>query len=141
MVEGTDVTAEESEEAVEVPVTFDEAACEALRQAIVQVIQEHPEVRSVAVTLDYKGALNDATVQKGLWLGEEGVVTAPDAILGSTMQNLRMLEEQLGRMFQVAGGMRESLQVLGEELVSKNEEKESLEKSLEAMRKEAAGRS
>ena len=109
------------------PRTFDEAACETLRAACASVIQSHPEVRTVSASVDFYGTLNDAQVQKGVWIGESGMVTAPDAILGSTMQTLRLLEEQIGRLFQVAGGMRESLQVLGEELVKKSKELAELE--------------
>jgi hypothetical protein len=131
---------DDNQEAPSGPPPFDEAACEALRQACVSVIQDHPEVRSVAATVDYYGALNDAVVQKGIWLGEEGVVTTPDAILGSTMQTLRLLEEQIGRLFQVAGSMKESLQVLGEELVKKSKEVEGAEGVSEEKLEEASGR-
>lgn len=57
------------------------------------VLATVPEIRSVVVVFDYFGALNDAEISKGLWLGRKDPLPL-DAVFGSLMQTQRVLEEQ-----------------------------------------------
>ena len=100
--------------------TFDVKVCDQLRQAVEAVLAQFPEVRSVCVSVDYYGALNDADIHKGLWLDRQGAVTAPDAIFGSLFQNLRMLELQFQRAIQLAEALREAVSQLGQEVLDRH---------------------
>ncbi len=72
---------------------FEAKAQQPLRTAIQMVLATVPEVRSVVVIFDYFGALNDAEISKGLWLGRKDPLPL-DAVFGSLMQTQRVLEEQ-----------------------------------------------
>ena len=77
----------------ETPLTFEVKAQQPVRAAIQAVLATVPEVRSVVVIFDYFGALNDAEISKGLWLGRKDPLPL-DAVFGSLMQTQRVLEEQ-----------------------------------------------
>ena len=119
--------------------TFDVAVCERLRHAIVDVLAGFPEVRSIACSVDYHGSLNDADINKGIWLGEGGPVTAPDAIFGSVFQTLRILETQCARALQLMESMRENVEVLGSEAVKRHEEIQRLDAQIEARKEQLRG--
>lgn len=118
---------------------FDVAVCESLRHAITNVLAGFPEVRSIAVSVDYHGALNDADINKGIWLGEAGPVTSPDAIFGSVFQTLRMLETQCGRALQLMEQMRENVEVLGAEALKRHEEIQRLDQEIARKTAQAGG--
>ena len=96
---------------------FDQAVAEAFRQAGVAALQQHPELRAVAVTFDWHGQLNEAAVQHGLWLGRSGPVSQLDEIVGSLRQTLSMAQYQLVRL----GAFRETLERLTLETAQKLE--------------------
>lgn len=86
---------------------FDLAISEKLQAAIAPLFTEHPELRSVGVCLDYVGKLNEADVARGVWLGPEGIVADPAAVVGSAqactnllgmiLQRAQQLHEHLGQ--------------------------------------------
>lgn len=104
--------------------TFDQAASERMRAAALEAMAAHPELRAVAVVFDYHGGLNDADVIRGVWLGEDGPVTRPDAVVGSMFQLMKMLELQCGRALGLINQLRETLEAAGSEVVRRHEEKE-----------------
>lgn len=96
--------------------TFDQAIAEKLKQAATLILAEHPEVRTVACVVDYYGELNDANVQFGVWLGENGTVMSPDQAVGSLFATLKLAHQQLQVAVQIASNMREKIVVLGAEI-------------------------
>ncbi|MCI0421518.1 MAG: hypothetical protein L0312_20215 [Acidobacteria bacterium] len=107
---------------VEQPLPFDAAACERIRNCFAEVLLRHPEVRSLSATIDYYGALNDAKINHGVWIGANGAVEQPDAIFGSLFQTLKILNIQLERGLALTEHLREQAQVLGAEVVKRHEE-------------------
>jgi len=101
---------------------FDKAATALLKKAAQQVLGEHPEVRSVIMILDYKGSLNDADVDKALWIGESGQVTQLDAMFGAVAGLMRVMNHVMARIDQVAANMRDEAQIIGTELVHRRKE-------------------
>lgn len=106
--------------------TFDLAICEKLKQAAMQVLASHPEVRTVACVVDYYGDLNDADVQFGIWLGEHGTVMAPDQALGSMFATLKLWNQQFQTAVQLAANMRQKIEVLGAEINNRYAELQKL---------------
>lgn len=96
--------------------TFDLAIAEKLRDAAVKVLTDHPEVRTVACIVDYHGNLNDADIQFGVWLGEDGTIMKPDQALGSMFATLKLFHQQLQTSVQLSVNMRRTLEVLGTEI-------------------------
>jgi hypothetical protein len=96
---------------------FDEAAVKEMREAATLVFSRHPEVRSIAVVFDYRGALNDANVNKALWLGPDGPVRKLDGMFGSLANMLRLTDH----MFSLAAAeelrLRESAAKAAVELI------------------------
>lgn len=91
---------------------FDEKVCETMGAAIKAVLAGTPEVRSIAVAVDYHGDLNDAKVGNAVWMGRRGAVQRPDEVFGSLMCTLRLAETMLARAYEVVGRLREQAQVL-----------------------------
>jgi hypothetical protein len=112
--------------------TFDQAALARMRAAASEVLAVHPEVRSVIVVLDYKGPLNDAPIDKALWIGENGAVTGLDAMFGSAANLMRVMQHVFGSIDQRGQAMREEAQVLGNELVKRRQQLEQHTKSTKA---------
>jgi hypothetical protein len=75
------------------PQVFYDAAAATLHDAGMEVIKNHPEVRSLVVVFDYNKDLNDARIPHAIWIGggPDGQLTTPEAILGSGYQLLKML--------------------------------------------------
>jgi hypothetical protein len=98
--------------------SFDKATIQAFRKTVLEVCSEHPEVRSVVVTVDYAGGLNDANIDKALWLGADGPVKSIAAVLGSVSNTLRTLEIMFGRAIQLEAELRKQIQASGAEVVN-----------------------
>lgn len=109
---------------------------ERLRLCIQDIVLHHPEVKAVAASVAWQGDLNDANINHGVWLGVDGPVLTPDGIFGSIQQTLKMLGEQFGRADQLVGHYQDRGQLLGQELVAKHEELETLQAQIEAKRQE-----
>ena len=104
----------------EAKLPFDKAIIADMRRAAEAVLADHLELRSVAVSLDFSGALNDARgVSRGLWIGEDGPVTGLDAVIGSAQVTLEMLREQYARGEALVAQLRDEAQVLGTELAER----------------------
>lgn len=101
---------------------FDQAVADELKEAILGVLVRHPEVRSVAVAIDYKGRLNDAPINHGIWIGEGGRVERPDAVFGSLFQTLKLLEEMFARALALGSGLRDAVTALMAEVKRHDEE-------------------
>ena len=106
---------------------FDKAAISTMRATALNVIAAHAEVRSVIVVIDYAGELNEANVDKGLWVGEDGAVTKIDAIHGSIGNTVAVLEQLFLRAAQHAQNMREQVMVLGKEIIKRKAELNGIE--------------
>ncbi len=114
--------------------TFDVAVCLKLRRAFAEILAAHPEVRSLACSVDWNGPLNEANVMHGVWLGEDGIVSRPDAVFGSIAQTMRILDTQFTRAVELNNHLREQLAVLATEATKRNEEVQRLDKEIEARR-------
>jgi hypothetical protein len=118
---------------------FDARACETVRLAFTQVFKDHPEVRSLALTIVWVGALDDAQIHHGIWVAKDAdnkptVVSAPDAVYGSLAQTLRMLDNQLHRAAELNQHLREQCAVLGTEVINKSGQLKKLEEEIAAKR-------
>lgn len=82
---------------------FDAHLVEMFRPTVAQAFVEHGDVlRSVVVSFDYYGALNDADgLSKGMWLGPFGQVNTPDGIVGSAKVMVDALSVILNRAQQM----------------------------------------
>lgn len=117
-------------------VQFDEHLCNAQKELALALFQQFPMLRSIGVTFDYYGALNDAQVQKGVWMSDKGPVSSADAIFGSMFQTLRLLQEQFARAIDYGAHLRESVEVMTIESVRLHNDIQ--EKTTELQRLEAA---
>ena len=102
--------------------SFDTVAVATMQAAAVAVLSQHPEVRSVVVVLDYHGELNEAKVNRALWIGENGPVTSLPALFGSVNVTLRTLDFMFRRISETEQNLRERAQVLGAEVVKRQKE-------------------
>jgi hypothetical protein len=120
--------------------TFDALICEKLKQLITEhIFTVHPEVRGLAVSIDWASALNDADIKHGIWIGSppsDEIVSKPDAIHGSIRQTLRMLDLQCSRAVRLNEHLRGQLQNLATEVVRKNEELKKIEEEIQRRRSE-----
>lgn len=114
--------------------TFDAAICEELRATALNILSRYPEARSIAAVVDFHGALNDAEVNKGIWLGENGPVKNPAEIFGSIFQTLRLLESQVGRAVELVQQLKDHAELLGSEVVKRSEELKQLEEEIRSRR-------
>jgi hypothetical protein len=97
------------------PDTFDVRLCDEVRRFILERCAAYPEVRTVAVVVDYKGAINDAQVHDSVWLeidAPNGIVNSPAAAFGSALQTIKLLDGMVGRLFGLVGHLREHAEVL-----------------------------
>jgi hypothetical protein len=97
---------------------FDQIAHAILQQAHQLILARCPEVRALATSIDYHGALNDAGVVRNVWSSRDGPVLAADAVFGSLFQTLRLVEEQFATAVAVAANVREEVQNLSTEAVA-----------------------
>ena len=102
--------------------TFDKRICERYKELTAELFLEFPELRSVAVALDYAGELNEARVKRGIWISDKGPVTQAAAIHGSIHQALHVLEQMFVRARTLSEAMREEMIQLGEQLIEKHKE-------------------
>ena len=72
---------------------FDKDICLRLQEEGRQLMREHPEIRGIAIAIDYYSAYDRPEVEKGVWLCRDGPVPAPDAIIGSLMQVMRLAQD------------------------------------------------
>lgn len=116
--------------------TFDQAICLRFRETIHHAFVAHPELRSVAVVFDYAGSLNDARVDKAIWLGPDGAVQSLAGVFGSIQNTLSLLDAQMTRAAAAEQQMRERVSILGAEAKSKHEELQKLERKKAALEAE-----
>jgi hypothetical protein len=98
---------------------FDEAAIAEMAEAAKLTLAAHPEIRSVVVAFDYRDQFSTAKVKKILWLGENGNVTAPDAVIGSMQVTLLAARFMLERADKLGESLLRQLIDAGQQLVEK----------------------
>ena len=87
--------------------TFDESIVNGMTQALHEQFARHPELRSAAVVLDYRGSFNQSA-QTGLWMNSEGQpVHRPEALDGLATNTLNLLSSQVGRYQELLQHLRE----------------------------------
>lgn len=118
--------------------TFDVAISEQLRTTILDILAKFPEARAIAAIVDYHGSLNDADVNKGVWIGENGDHKTLTEVFGGIAQTLRMLDLQIGVANTLYSRFRENMTVLGTEIVRQHAEIKALEETILARRAELA---
>lgn len=101
--------------------TFDQAISVHFHEAIFLALRDHPELRSVAVTLDYEGLLNEAVLHKGVWLGRRGTVSRLDELVGSLQQLLEMVQYQVNRLATIGQQYAQQAAAAAQELVAASE--------------------
>lgn len=114
--------------------TFDQAITQRLREAALDVLSAHPELRSVCVAFDYKGMLNDAKIVGGLWIGANGPVNELAAVFGSINQTLKLLEQQCSTAYAVVQHLRDQAGVLGKEIESRHATLQEVEAKIAQVR-------
>lgn len=108
--------------------TFDQAALARMRTAGLDILLDHPEVRSVSVVLDFAEGLNDApSLQRGIWFGTDGrAVNHLPAVLGSVRNTLAMLEVMMQRAAAINQNLRSEAAALGKTIIERRTELERL---------------
>lgn len=105
----------------------DKALCRALKEFAAAQLAVTPELRSVTVVLDWYGGLNDAPeVQHGVWVCSDGPVSAPDAVVGSALQTLRVLQHQIDRMTEVTLALQGELTRLAGRVVKERRDAQAV---------------
>ena len=116
----TEATPPPEEQKTQVP--FDTAILEKFKATVNQALAEHPELRSVAVVFDFEGGLNDAQVNKGLWVGRDGPVIQPNAIFGSIKNVQMMVETMFDRSVVLTQDMKEQVQIIAQENITRRQQ-------------------
>jgi len=109
---------------------FDEEVCDRIRAAFQDVFLRHPEVKCLAASITWQGALNDARILHGVWLGPDGPVVEPDGVIASIHQTLKMLDEQTARGLALVAHLQDQVRVLGSEVVARHEQLRKLEEEV-----------
>ena len=94
---------------------------------------EHSDVlRSVLVSFDYYGSLNDAPdLNKAIWLGPQGAQQEPAGIIGSIGATLQAVAHMIDRAFLLRNAIREDLEETIQALHERKAELEQVKKELE----------
>ena len=101
---------------------FDEAVVAAFRDTIHAVLTDHPELRTVGIVFDWNGALNEAPIKAGLWVGENaGGVNEPAAIAGSIPQTMKLRVQQVSRRRDLEQARLTDLAIVGQSLGQKRQ--------------------
>lgn len=108
---------------------FDEAVMVEIRGFFQDIITRYPEVGCLAATVTWNGALNDAAINHGVWVGPDGPVRSPDLVLKSVRQTTRMLGIQTARVDDIARAGEERLVTLVTEIEKRNAQKRALEQA------------
>lgn len=119
------------------PRPFDEELVRKFQAACQDAFLDHPELRSVAIVFDYMGGLNDAEISKGIWVSEDGAVKTLEGIHGSLQQLMRMMETMFVRASALSEQMREQATVIGQELVRRKQELETMNAEEESSQAES----
>jgi len=122
-------------------VMFDSQLVELFRPTVDEAFIEHGDVlRSVLVSFDYYGPLNDAPdLNKAIWLGPEGAQQDPAGILGSIGSALQAIAHMFDRAFALRNVVREDMETTLGELHERKKEVEQLKNELQALRGDAGG--
>ncbi len=116
--------------------TFDVAVMDKLRAAFQGVFLAHPEVASLAVSINWAGNLNDAGISHGMWLNSDGgSVRKPDVMMGSVFQTMKLLSLQVAKTIEYAEGLRGLLEDTTKEVLKKREELKEIEAAIAAAQK------
>lgn len=100
---------------------------EELRQAYVPIFLNHPEVGAFVTAICWRGALNDAHVLHGLWMGPTGPVRDPATIFGSAWQTLKLFDMTMARATEMLSNAQERVTILLSEEKDRREELARLE--------------
>lgn len=120
------------------PLTFDQAVSAHFHEAIFHALQTHPELRSVAVALDYEGTLNEAVLHKGVWLGRRGSVTRLDELVGSLQQGLELLQFQINRLAYIGQQYAQQAAAAAQELATATEKLSAQDQAIAERHADAA---
>lgn len=122
-------------------VMFDTQLVELFRPTVDEAFIEHGDVlRSVLVSFDYYGPLNDAPdLNKAIWLGPEGAQQDPAGILGSIGSALQAIAHMFDRGFALRNALREDYEKTLGELHERKKELEQLKNELQSLRGDAGG--
>lgn len=106
---------------------FDEEANAVFRAACNTAFLKVPELRSVVVTFDYYGPLNDTPdISKGIWLHAEGKEKPLDSIAGSLGASLQNAAHIFDEMFSHYELLQSQLTELSKAVLDKQNELENL---------------
>jgi hypothetical protein len=112
-----------------VPGMFDAQLIQLFHTAAAAAFLRHGDVlRSVGLVLDYHGGLNNTEgIKKGLWLGPQGQVSDPAAVIGSMQQTLVLWGEISSRALQITGNAQDMLAAVLREIHQKQQEQQHAE--------------
>lgn len=127
---------------------FDQVACFLLRDACDDAFRLCPPLRSVGITLDYYGTLNDADVFKTVWLERNPAglgpdadpaarpsrpPTALDALFGGLFSTQRLFQLQAERALHAITQLRDLAAEYGKEATAAHEELARLQRAIAAL--------
>lgn len=105
-----------------------------------QLLTAHPELRTLAAVIDYRGVLNDSGVPSAVWIGERGAPTRPDEVFGSMFQTVKLVDKQIASAWDMIKAMRDVMQSASAAVVAKRQELSDLEKKIAEVRADSAGK-
>lgn len=88
----------------------------------------------MALAVSYRGNLNDAEINHGLWVGRDGPVSDLAGTFGSIAQTFKLIDWMIGHAFRLQEALRNSAVQAAQELVKLNEQKQNLEASIRVLR-------
>lgn len=114
--------------------SYNDRVAAEIRARVNEMLAADPDLRSVLVVFDWKGALNDARgVIKGLWAGEDGGVPAdPAAVFGTAQNTIGALAEVMARAIHVEDLARGRLKEVAAQVEAKRKELAKLDEQLDA---------
>lgn len=81
--------------ATQEPPLFDAQIGQKIGAFFQELLEQHPEIRTLAAVIDYRGALNDAPLLNAVWRGRDQGTKSYDSISGSIAQTLALLHHQV----------------------------------------------
>lgn len=79
------------------------------------VLAAHPEIRSAVVVLDFRGELNNAAIDRAIWLGSDGKSHTAEGVFGSIHAMMAVLDVMYTHLAQLEKSMRDRMLVMAQE--------------------------
>lgn len=96
---------------------IDTQICETLSQHAMRAIEANPQVRSMAIVVDYYESGRRDGLKELVWLGPGRLPNRPEEVVGSLMRTLKLAQIQLLALQDLSERMANEVGALGKEVV------------------------